>query len=459
MRRLSCVAQLRFIAGGHRGEVDIDDQVLPAASELAGPAAIDVLRPAVDAARGVLHDARCVHVHYVPGRELVARYDCDITWPDGRRRDTLLAAATPNGTLPGALVVQADTSASTLLASVWRWPFDPILPGLEVATAPSALTSALAPAGVEVVAVDVVAYRPTERAVAKVVAPDGVVRFLKVVPPALVAGIAERHAAVRAAGVAAPAIEYVDHRRGLLLMAALDGRTLRDRIKAGATTWPDPVRLERLLDVIADIDPRDVGDSSRAARSVDAIAHAALLHEIVPECGAQVEPLLRTIESSLPVVASRTGAVVHGDLHEAQLFLDEAGGVTGLVDLDDLGRGDPVDDPAVLIAHLIHRGLVSSDARVVGVVRPGIQTLRRQFGRRHGTEALDLTTAAVLLGLATGPFRSQAPDWRCRTRTVVDAAVRVADGDEGILTDASGALQAEFPRCGVSTRFPGGPLQ
>lgn len=459
MRRLSCVPQLRFIAGGHRGGVDIDDQVLPAASELAGPAAIEVLRPAVDAARGILHDACCVHIHYVPGRELVARYDCDITWPDGRRRDTLLAAATPNGTLPGALAVQADTPTSTLVASVWRWPFDPILPGLEVATTPSALTTALAPAGVDVVAVDVVAYRPAERAVVKVVASDDVVRFLKVVPPALVAGIAERHAAVRAAGVAVPTIEYVDHPHGLLLMGALAGRTLRDRIKAGENTWPDPERLERLLDVIADIDPTDVGDSPRAARSVDAIAHAALLHEIAPECGAQVDPLVGVIESSLPAVANRTGAVVHGDLHESQLFLDDAGGITGLVDLDDLGRGDPVDDPAVLIAHLIHRGLASQDPRVVRVVRPGIDALRRHFGRRHGVEALDLTTAAVLLGLATGPFRSQSSDWRWRTRAVVDAAARVVVGDEGILTDASGAPQAEFPRCSASTRFPGGTLQ
>src|SRR5690606_13738985 len=36
--------------------------------------------------------------------------------------------------------------------------------------------------------------------------------------------------------------------------------------------------------------------------------------------------------------------------------------------------------------------------------------------------ALDAATAAVLVGLATGPFRIQMPDWQTTTRTVLDRA-------------------------------------
>jgi len=42
---------------------------------------------------------------------------------------------------------------------------------------------------------------------------------------------------------------------------------------------------------------------------------------------------------------------VHGDFHEAQLLLD-GNGLTGLLDLDDVGTGERVDDLAMMLGRL-----------------------------------------------------------------------------------------------------------
>jgi len=126
-------------------------------------------------------------------------------------------------------------------------------------------------------------------------------------------------------------------------------------------------------------------------------------------------------------VAARSGVVVHGDLHEGQLVVAPDGTVTGLLDIDDLGTGDPLDDHATLIAHLRFRaaGLDPDD--------PGRRRLHDHVAALHdhaaelvGREAIDVAVASVLVGLATGPFRVQHPGWQARTAAVVADAVSLA---------------------------------
>ena len=75
--------------------------------------------------------------------------------------------ASTTGPLPGAVPVEALDGEQALVASVWRWPFDPLVPGLERAVTPGRsddLVGSWVGAGPTL---EVVAYRPTERAVVR----------------------------------------------------------------------------------------------------------------------------------------------------------------------------------------------------------------------------------------------------------------------------------------------------
>lgn len=405
----------------------IDDPALPAVRELSGPAAADVLRPAVIAAGGTLHDATCVQVHYLPGRELVVRYDCDLSWGPRRGRDTLLAATTAHGPLPGTLAVTAETPSGTLHASVWRWPFDPVLTGLPLAVAPAAIAARLDPLTTGPVRVQVVAYHPTDRAVVRATDASGRSFYVKVLPPARVRAVAANHQALRAGGVPVPEVLAADETNGLLVLAAMPGSTLRDRIKSGHLSPVDPSGLSDLMDRVAQTSaPTPGGGPGRAPRTQDALGHTRLIATIAPAHRAALALLEQRFAAAMADVERRLGPSVHGDFHEAQLFVDAGGSVTGLIDLDDLGPGDPLDDPAVLLGHLEYRSIVLGDGAAGAALRQLITDLRAHFALRHNASALDLTIAAVLVGLASGPFRIQAPDWQRLTAVVLAAATSYA---------------------------------
>ncbi len=88
---------------------------------------------------------------------------------------------------------------------------------------------------------------------------------------------------------------------------------------------------------------------------------------------------------------------MHGDLYEAQLLL-AGGDVVGVLDVDGAGAGQRIDDLANLLGHLAvlgHHGY------------------RRELAAGLPVAPADLATrvAAVVLGLATGPFRVQSRGW------------------------------------------------
>lgn len=407
----------------------IVDEVLPAATALAGPGGAAVLAPVVEAAGGVLRSGRCTQLHYRPGRELVARFDCDVEWDGQTRPETLLAATTAAGSFAGAVPVTAEAEGQPLEVGVWRWPFDPVLRGLADA-AEHTRVSALLDAPDRLTA-EVVAYRPTERAVLRLTVAAGTVGYLKVVPPPLAADIAQRHHRLLAAGVPVPAVLHVDETRGWVMLAAIEGPTLRDHVRSpgpsGAPSSPlRPGALAAAVAALWDIHPwPDLAPRSTRAR--DSLAHLGLLRRIVPSERGRLDQL----DAVLRPLAERSDArrrwVVHGDLHEAQLVVSDHGDVAGVLDLDDVGLGDPVDDLAVLLAHLEYRSIVGG-AAAAAIGHQAQQLRRAVFDRlveRVDVDAdeLDATIAAVLVGLASGPFRVQAEGWRGTTRRILDAAV------------------------------------
>lgn len=392
--------------------MEINDPVLPAVGYLTSDDAFGPLAAAVGRAGGSLVSCRATHVQYRPAVDIVVRYRCDVVWPEGRRRrDILVAAASTRAPLHGAIPVVADLDTDEVAVSVWRWPFDPVLPGLTPAVTATDLVGVLGgldvALGPDPVAIEVVAYRPTERAVVRVTQGD-VVSYVKVVPPPETAALVERHRRLGDAGLPVPEVVAADEDLGFVVLAELAGTTLRDRVKEDLGGWPDPDEFARLFASIASVPTSSMQPA--ADRMADAFGHAALLQTIAPESSTVLDQILEVLPVAEAASAERT--VVHGDLHEGQLIVDACGSVAGLLDIDDMGTGSAVSDPATLIAHLRFRASTGDDEERARRLLAYTDRLRDACAPLGAPGLLDATVAAALVGLATGPFRIQREGWR-----------------------------------------------
>jgi hypothetical protein len=388
--------------------VTIDDPLLPAAAHLTGPGAVDVLRPVVAAEGGALVSCRISQVQYRPESDLVVRYRCDVRRNGAVVNDTLLAATTVGGPYPGTLPIEATTPEGTTLAvGVWRWPFDPVLTELPTIVTPPLARERFGDLVGSGVHIDVVAYRPTERAVVRLRGDLGEV-YVKVVPPATTTSLVARHRALGDAGLPVPSV--LRSGPGWIAMEALGGTTLRERLKSGAQRLPAPDRYRRMLETLSAVHLDDAVPVR--SRVQDAPHHAAMLATVLPDAGGRLDEIVGRL-SATPV-RSAVGTV-HGDLHEAQLVVDDDD-VIGLLDIDDVGRGDRLDDVATLVGHLRFRAASSDDPRVDDYAIRVRTALSHDF---HDAD-VDRHVAAVLVGLATGPFRIQQDRWEATTLQVLD---------------------------------------
>ncbi len=410
------------------GSMTIDDPVLPAAAHLTGPYADDVLRPAVERAGGRLRSARCTGIQYLPRSALVAQFRTEISW-SGREpvRETIVAAATVTGPPAGTIPVFATHEGGELEVGVWRWPFDPELPALERAVRRSAIATLLGDAGHVIdpseLDLTVVAYRPMERAVVRVRAPSRS-WYLKIVRPARAPGLVDRHAVLAAGGLPVATVDAADASVGWLATAELVGPTLRELIKSRAQRWVDGPTIRSLVDRVAAIDP-DLLPATRS-RVLDAPAHAAMLATVVPDQATRLAELGAAMSALARESGARRRTLVHGDLHEGQIVVGD-GRITGLLDVDDIGRGDPIDDAAVLVGHLRYRAMATPNDG--GRIRRLADDVATAFESSFDRGDIERVTAAVLVGLATGPFRLQHDDWpdaAHRTLALVDEALREA---------------------------------
>jgi Phosphotransferase enzyme family len=426
MRDFSSALHRGHTARHHPGRV-IDDPVLPAATHLSGPHAADVLAAAIDATGATLLDCRTVNVQYRPETDLVVRYVATVRRPDGSvATETLLAGATREGAHPGTLPVECETDAGeSIVAGVWRWPFDPILLDLERLVTPAHAAEVLAGVAVGPLSIEVVVYRPCERVVARAVDRLGQELYLKVVAPAAVPALLARHGALAAAGLPCP--EVVASGPSWIAMSALRGPTLRELMKRpgverrDAAAWPVGRHFVELCDRIAGVDLGHMPPVRR--RLVDASLHAAMLAGVFGAERGRLADLSARFDAEASATVDRCGVVVHGDLHEGQLVVHD-GEVTGVLDVDDAGPGDPLDDRATLLGHLRFRAITSASrgTEIDAYQREVRRALVPTAHDADGAQALDIATAAVLMGLATGPFRIQQPDWQSAVSRVLDEA-------------------------------------
>lgn len=397
--------------------VRLVDPALPAAQYLVGAQAVDVLRLPIEATGGVIESVRPVQVQYRPGSDVVVRYSARVAWHgEPAKRETLVAASAVHGTHQGSVLITADTGFGPVEVGVWRWPFDPVLVGLADVVSPTSAAELLdiEPAGLTV---EIVAYRPTDRAVVRVARGGAAIAYIKVVPPHRAWDITHRHDALLAAGVPAARVIAGDHDRGLIGLEALVGPTLRELIKDDEPGWPDPVEFARLSDAMA---PARVTGAGPASRLTDGPLHANMLAAVMPESAPLLDELAARFES---YPAPSVDGTVHGDLHEGQIIVRDRR-IVGVLDVDDIGPGASIDDCANLIARLRFRAATSADrAAKLDDYASALQVAGRE---RHDAQRLDVHIAAALVGLATGPFRIQADGWRDTVALLLEHAAELS---------------------------------
>jgi hypothetical protein len=409
--------------------MSLHDPALPAARHLLGPGLRPVLAAAVDAAGGELRGARPCQVLYRPGAELVVRATATVRWHDGREtRETLLAGTSSEGPPPGTLPVEADG----LTVGVWRYPFDPHLPGLAAATDRDQVGLLLRGVVDGPWHIRARTYRPGRRAVLHVQGASAGV-YLKVVPPREVAGLVARHEAL-AAHAPVPEVLAAHPDAGVLVLRSLPGTVLREVLRDGSTAGlGDVPRAGAIIELLHRLQAAPLpGAAAVRPPSSLAAGHAALLRRVLPSEAGRLDELVGRLAGVSP--SARAGVTVHGDFHEAQLLLSGPT-VVGLLDVDDAGPGDPADDVATMIGHLLTLGLLPG--RVGRSITWWAHTLRRELGEAVGDAHLDQRVAAVVLGLATGPFRVQERGWRKSTSERLALASRLAARDERTLSTAS----------------------
>jgi hypothetical protein len=392
----------------------VADPLLPAAPYLTGVHARDVVAPAVESGGGVLESIEPRQVLYRPGRELVVSYAAAVSWRSGPSvHETLLAAATPTGEPPGTMPIEA----AGLRVGVWRYPFDPYLIGLADAVTPGLVGELLGVSATDL-ALTVRSFRPCRRAVVHARWPAGEA-YIKVVPPAEARRLIDAHAALLAGGLPVPEIIDTDERRGVVVMRALTGAPLRSRLLEGRGAVPDGQAIFDVVQDFAAISQHGawVAGGEHVSLIKAAPRHAAMLARVLPRIGGRLDALLVWLDQPGLVTETR---MMHGDLHDGQLQVDDRGQIVGVLDIDRVGIGEPLDDLARFIGHAIALGELTPDARPH--VDQYASRVHHHVGGLVDRQELDRRVAAALIGLATGPFRSQMQSWPEQVSNVLSLA-------------------------------------
>lgn len=392
------------------------DETLPAAALLTGPGAARAFEAALPAGTR-LERLTPRQVTGVPGRRTTVRYDALLRSRAGETEEILVAAVDRAG-LPGAVrLVELGGEE----VAVWRAAEDPRLPALAQALDARRVEERFRALGLDATVdrLEVRAYRPGSRAVVEAVArvadPAGsLVRtpiglrprteerrlFLKVLRPGGEARLAEVHERL---GAVLPVPRVLDRdAEGLLVLEAIAGRTLRSML-----------RRERPVPA-----PREVVALAVAPGAV------RLPHRPPEPADDRVAWTLRLLRANLPAERNRAERIaerlrgarpqphvtVHGDLHEGQVLVRD-GAITGVIDLDDAGPGELVEDLGLIGGRL----WTLAKERAAGHIEDYVAELMRASAEHVPAAELRRRVGVSLFARATAPFRTQMAGWRERS--------------------------------------------
>jgi Ser/Thr protein kinase RdoA (MazF antagonist) len=147
-----------------------------------------------------------------------------------------------------------------------------------------------------------------------------------------------------------------------------------------------------------------------------------MVASVLPAAAPQLSWLVNQITTGLAGIGPGSEPT-HGDFHEGQVFVS-GGMITGVVDIDTVGPGRRADDLACLLAHLSTVQRMSVE-QAIGLNRL-VNLWMPVFEARVDPIELRLRAAAVVISLATGPYRAQQPQWVAETATMLNAAEALA---------------------------------
>ncbi|SDE40422.1 Predicted kinase, aminoglycoside phosphotransferase (APT) family [Blastococcus fimeti] len=393
----------------------------PALRLLLGEEAGPLWDAALEAAGGRLVGLRPTGTAVQPNGAATVQYTAEVAWADGRRTRESLAATTGARIPAGATVLEGAADGERVRVGVWRWPLDPALPALAWASRAATATVRLGELGLTdgPVRLRLRSYRPGRRAVVEATTGSGTL-FLKVVRPSAVGRLVERHAVLDGAVPVPPVLGTTDD--GVVVLPGLAGTPMRELIAGDGVGLPRAAALDALLDAL----PAAAAGVTAVSRSRPGDAHgragdhAAVLSMVAPELAPRLDRLVTLLGSAER--GDHPGVPVHGDFYESQLLVAD-GAVAGLLDVDTVGRGHRIDDWATLLGHLV---LLETILPVPATAIRYRAELEAVAARRWPAAQLRPRVAAVLLGLATGPFRVLQRDWAERTEARIALAERWA---------------------------------
>lgn len=385
---------------------------------LLGPEGPNVLAVAVAEYDCQLEDLRPAEVNVDPSGAAIVTYVADVRRADSTVTTEFLGATTGKRIPAGAAVVAGEYRGEPVEIGVWAWPRDPALPALPTASTPALLAELLRESRLsESSMLDIrpLRYLPSRHAVLEV--HDGGSRwFVKVVRPSAVDDLRRRHA-IAGSHVPVPQV-LASTADGVLVLEEAQGTPLDALIADGDAALPSPEALESVLNAL----PDDLMTFDREPSHLELVEyHAGALRRAAADEPAVLTRLTEVVDALHSVDVEREELVpVHGDFHEGQLFADK-GVVTALLDIDSAGPGERSDEWATLLAHLSALALDDSSQEVATRYADAVLA---HAERRLPARQLRERTAAALVGLATGPFRLQHPQWPWHTSTILDEAMR-----------------------------------
>jgi hypothetical protein len=410
------------------------DRFAAAMARLLADDAARIVAPAVDGG-GAIRSLTARQVLFRPGSRVTVTYRATLEWGDGSKAEETIVATADGAGLPAGA---ATASAGEEPVAVWRAARDPLLPGMERALDPGFALRLLTATGVRAGAARIAlrAYRPGRRAVVEVwpVEPQerklvftrgsGTLRavsprqapalYLKVLRPDRAAAVAAVHERLLAHVPAAPCA--LADRAGILALGPLRGASLGACLRRGRPRAPAPGEL---LELLGRLDDAALAGERGPSSDARLRRYVRLLRALVPQEADRLERLGDALGGAEPQPA----VTVHGDFHEGNVLVGDQG-ISGLLDVDDAGPGERVDDLGLMVGRIWSLGHGSSGEPAL---RYAEELLQRADALVDPAE-LRRRAGVALVGRATGPFRNQLEGWREQTRGRLELAERWVSG-------------------------------